>query len=305
MLRPRETPDPARTSFDFVTRPAARIRRSHDVAGKAIAAAIVDTAPETLTVRSRAQVDRGAPARTVVQMGAAASFPFDDSDGRPRGPRGPLPAATRRRDRAAVGTGRAVRPGPADGHAVAPRGSRQRHRRSGLLPGPRDGGHPGAAGDHRRGRGTCRYVAGLFAGAARTLGARFVSGAPTTPQSRCGARQFVRASARRRTQRAARGSIILSSGGGRRVVLGTSATDRAGRGIRRGPPGTGSQGVTTKTASMSAGIACVSRAVSDAQGAIARPRSRTRLERGRAKPDSSQSGSACGCPASDRTRRRR
>lgn len=77
MLRPRQIRDVSLSTFDLEISPEARIDWSHDVADNAIATAQFDTRTESLSIRSRAQVELRAPAWPVFPIAAyAASFPF-------------------------------------------------------------------------------------------------------------------------------------------------------------------------------------------------------------------------------------
>ena len=73
MLRPRETRDLSLTSFDLEVSPQARIDWSNDVAGNAVATAQFDAMPESLSLRSIAQVDLRAPIWPVFPIAAAAA----------------------------------------------------------------------------------------------------------------------------------------------------------------------------------------------------------------------------------------
>ena len=80
MLRPRETRDLVLTSFDLEISPEARIEWSHDVAGNAVATARIDEMTDSLSIRSRAQVELRAPVWPVFPITAdAASYPFSYS----------------------------------------------------------------------------------------------------------------------------------------------------------------------------------------------------------------------------------
>ena len=77
MLRPRETRDLSLSSFDLEISPEARIDRSHDVAGNAVATAQFDTNTTMLSIRSCARVELRAPVWPVFPIAAAAiSYPF-------------------------------------------------------------------------------------------------------------------------------------------------------------------------------------------------------------------------------------
>ncbi|MCV2866944.1 transglutaminase family protein [Albidovulum sediminicola] len=77
MLRPRETRDLNLTSFDLEISPEARIDWSHDVAGNAIATAQFDSMTEMLSIRAHTRVDLHAPVWPVFPIAAsAASYPF-------------------------------------------------------------------------------------------------------------------------------------------------------------------------------------------------------------------------------------
>jgi transglutaminase-like putative cysteine protease len=179
MLRPRETRDLALTSFDLEISPEARIDWSHDVAGNAIATANFDMSAQTLTVRSRAQVDLGAPAWPVFPIAASAvSFPFDYAmDDRVDLGSLLLPQYADATGRLARWVEGFVMGRPTDtlsllkdiGNGIAWAISYQSRETEGTQ---------GPLETIDRGWGTCRDFAVLFAEAVRTLGfgARLVSG---------------------------------------------------------------------------------------------------------------------------------
>lgn len=179
MLRPRETPDLSLTSFDLEIAPEARIDWSHDVAGNTIATAQFDTMAETLSIRSRAQVELRAPVWPVFPIAAsAASYPFlyASDDWTDLGALA-TPQYVDDHGRLSNWVERFVMGRPTDtlsllkdiGNGITAQISYQSRETEGTQ---------GPLETLDRGWGTCRDFAVLFAEAVRTLsfGARLVSG---------------------------------------------------------------------------------------------------------------------------------
>jgi hypothetical protein len=106
---------------------------------------------DTLSIRSRAQVDLRAPSLACLPdcrrcgLLSLSYIHLDDWTDLGVGH-----ATICGRHGAAVSLGGRIRHGAADGHAIPAEGHQQRHHGRNFLPEPRDGGHAGAARDPRQ-----------------------------------------------------------------------------------------------------------------------------------------------------------